>query len=111
MRDPRELYALERGREKNVEENISPELPSLTTVGNFERRAKLRGLRSQEELLSAQHICKSVHSLKCLSRGFGIFGCPESTDWLVPAARVGKPRLSPGSERPRVMSLHFSVTA
>lgn len=70
MRGTRELYALERGREKNVGENISPELPSLTTGGNFERRAKLRGLRSQEELLSAQHICKSVHSLKCLSRGF-----------------------------------------
>lgn len=59
--------------EKNVEENISPQLSSLTTgKGNFERRAKLRGLRSQEELLSAQHICRSLHLLECLSRGFGI---------------------------------------
>lgn len=57
---------------KIVEENISPELPSLPTGGNFEKRAKLRGLRSQEELLSAQHICESLHLLKCLSRDFGI---------------------------------------
>lgn len=57
---------------KNVEENISPELPSPPTGGNFEKRAKLRGLRSQEELLSAQHICESLHLLKCSGRGFAI---------------------------------------
>lgn len=61
----------ERHREKKFKADISPEFSSLITGGNFVR-TKLRGLRSQEELLSAQHICKSVHLLKCLNRGFDI---------------------------------------
>lgn len=62
----------ERQREKKFVADISPEFSSLTTGGNFVRRTKLRGLRSQEEVLSAQHICKSVHLLQCLNRDFDI---------------------------------------
>lgn len=64
----RALCSGERPREKRWRKHFFPD-----NWWNFERRAKLRGLRSQEELLRAQHICKSVHLLKCLSRDSGIW--------------------------------------
>lgn len=103
----RELYALEKGRD--VAENISPELPSLTTGGNFESRAKLRGLISQEELLSAQHTRSLAEVLR--QSFWHPAGLCREQSWPLPAARVDKPRLSPRSECLRVMSLHFSLTA
>lgn len=103
----RELYALKKGRD--VAENISPELPSLTTGGNFESRAKLRGLISQEELLSAQHTSSLAEVLR--QSFWHPAGLCREQSWLLPAARVDKPRLSPGSQCLHVVSLHFSVTA
>lgn len=70
---------------------------------------KLRGLRSQKELLRAQHICKSVPLLKCLNRDFDI----ELTvlcALTLPAAMVDKPKLSPVFEHLHDMSCYLSLT-